>query len=139
MAAPDKGLGAIFSRYNGTTYDVIGEVVNITPPSVTKETIETTELNPANGFNTYIGGEVSVELNFDPALTADAENQALLKGDVEGTSDTEQYKIEFAAAGANVVFTAVPTGFTPGQIASNEKLTATFTCKVSGQPTWADS
>ena len=144
MPAPDKGLGAIFSRYNGTDYDIIGEVVNITPPSVSKEPIETTELNPTDGFNTYIGGikdggEVTVELNFDPALTADAENQALLKADVEGSADTEQYKIDFAVGGPNVVFTAVPTGFTPGQIAANEKLTVTFTCKISGRPVWADA
>ena len=143
MAAPDKGLGAIFSRYNGTDYDVIGKVVSITPPSVSKEAIETTELNPVDGFNTYIGGikdagEVSVELNFDSELVADAENQALLKDDVEGSSDQERYKIEFAASGANVIFDAVPTGFTPGEI-TKETLTCTFTCKVTGKPTWADA
>ena len=52
MAAPTKGMGGVFSRYNGTGYDVIGEVVTITPPSPTKETIETTELNPTDGFHT---------------------------------------------------------------------------------------
>lgn len=144
MAAPTKGLGAIFSRYNGASFDVIGEVVTITPPSSTKETIETTGLNPTDGFNTYIGGikdggEVSITLNLDPAIVADAENQALLKGDVEGTADSVQYKIEFASAGPNIVFDAVPTGFEVSELAVNEKITATFNCKVTGKPTWADS
>ena len=144
MAAPTKGMGGIFSRYNGVDYDVIGEVVTITPPSPTKETIETTELNPTDGFHTYIGGikdggEVSVTLNFDPATVADAENQTLLRADVEGTDDTVQYKIEFASAGPNIVFSAVPTGFEVSEVSVNEKITATFTCKVSGKPTWADS
>lgn len=144
MAAPTKGMGGIFSRFNGVDYDVIGEVVSITPPSLTKETIETTGLNPTNGFHTYIGGikdggEVSVVLNFDPAVAADAENQALLKGDVESTTDTTQYKIEFASAGPNIIFDAVATGFEVSEISVNEKVTATFTCKVSGKPTWADS
>ena len=93
---------------------------------------------------TYIGGvkdggEVSVTLNLDPALAADAENQALLKGDVEGTEDTEQYKIEFASAGPNIVFSAVPTGFEVSELSVTEKITATFTCKISGKPTWADA
>lgn len=144
MASPTKGMGGIFSRYNGVDYDVIGEVLTITPPNPTKETIETTELNPTDGFHTFIagvkdGGEVSVMFNFDPALTADAENQALLKGDVEGTDDTVQYKIEFASAGPNIVFNAVATGFEVSELSVNEKITATFTCKVSGKPTWADS
>jgi len=70
--------------------------------------------------------------------TADANNQGLLKADVEG--DTAQtYKIVFATSGPNVIFTAIATGFSVGEMTPDGKLDASFTCQPTGKPTWADS
>lgn len=143
MAAPTTGLGAIFSLQDGTTYNDIGEVISIQPPGVTAETIDTTELNPTDAFRTFIkslkdGGEVTVVMHMDPATVADAENQSLLKAEVEGT-DNSTAKIEFSDAGPNVIFSGPATGWTPGELTADGKIELTFTMKVSGKPIWADS
>lgn len=142
MSAPKASRGASLSRYNGSAWDVIGEVIAITPPGPTADTIDTTQLQPTDGHRTFIkglidGGEVSVSLNFDANLTADAENQALLKADVEDpTIDLGQYAIEFWDGGPFVEFFAVPTSFPPGELTPEGKIEAAFTGKVSGKPTW---
>lgn len=143
MAAPTTGLGAIFSLLVGTTYTDIGEVVRIQPPGVTAETIDVTALNPTDAFRVFIkslkdGGEVTVVMNMDPATVADAEDQTLLKAAVEGTANST-CKIEFADAGPNVIFSGPATGWTPGELTADGLIELTFTLKVSGKPTWADS
>lgn len=143
MSTANKGRGAVFSRNNSTDFDVIGEVVSIAPGGISKETIETTALNPADGFRTFIGGvkdasEVSVTLNLDPAIVADAQKQGLLYGDVAGDVDGE-YKIAFSDGGPSLTFTAVATGFEIGELTVDGKVEATFNCKPSGKPVWADA
>lgn len=143
MTAPATGLGAIFALLQGTLYSDIGEVIRIQPPGVTAETIDVTALNTTDAFREFIkslkdGGEVTVVMHMDPATVADAENQTLLKAEVEGTANSTA-RIEFSDGGPNVVFSGPATGWTPGELTADGKIELTFTMKVSGKPTWADS
>ena len=143
MAAPTTGLGASFSLLVGSTYTEIGEVFSISPPGVSAETIDTTGLNPTDAFRTFIkslkdGGEVTVNMRFDPATVADAEKQTLLKTAVESAANSTA-KIAFSDSGPNVVFSGPATGWTPGELTADGLIELTFTMKVSGKPTWADS
>lgn len=142
MAAPIRGRGSKFQRLVGSAYADIGETVTISGGGVTSETIDTTNLAPTNGFRTFISGvkdaeEVSIGLNLDPKFTADANKQALLRGDVEG-DELVSYRILFSD-GSHVTFSAVATAFTIGEQNVTDKVEATFTCKPSGKPVYADS
>ena len=143
MTAPARGRGGIFSRNNGTSWDVIGEVVKITPGGISKSAIKTTTLNPTDGFDTFMSGlktakPVTVVMNLDPAVVADVENQGLLYGDVAGDVD-EEYAIEFVDDGPNLTFTAVAIDFDIGELNDEGLIPATFQCQPSGKPVWADS
>jgi len=143
MTAPRTGLGAIFALLVGSTYTDIGEVIRVQPPGVTADTVDTTGLNPADAHRTFIktlkdGGEVTLVMHMDPATVADAENQTLLKAEVEGTTNTTG-RIEFEDGGANVVFSGPATGWTPGELTAEGLIELTFTLKVSGKPVWADT
>lgn len=143
MAAPAIGLGAIFGILVGSTYTDIGEVVDIKPPNLTSEVIDTTTLAPTDNYRTSLpgvkdGGEVTILMNFDPATVADAENQTLLKAVLEGSTNGN-FRIEFSDGGPNVIFEATVSGFDVGNLTVTTVIPVTFTAKVSGKPTWADS
>lgn len=139
----EKGRGTIFERWNGSSYDEVLGITSVAGGGVTADTIETTELNPADAFRTFMSGlksgeEVSLGFNLDSLLTtADAKNQGLLKGDVEGDVNV-QYRITFVS-GANVVFTAVATAFTVGDVNAEGKIEGSASFQPSGKPTWADA
>lgn len=142
MAAPEKTRGTTFSRDNGTTYDVIGEVVAVTPPAVTRSAIETTNLNPTNDFRTYIagvkdGGEISLTLNWDTAMSTDAENQALLYGDITDADAAVNYRIVFANSDY-VTVSGILTAFTPSAEVIDGKREAAVTIKVTGKPAYTE-
>lgn len=131
------GVGAQFKRSaddsSGSTYTAIGEVNNITGPNMSRETIDTTALDTAGGYRTFIpsfrdAGEINLDLNFD------RDNYISFKDDFE-SSDLVYYQIVFPDTGATTFeFSGYVTGLS-NAIPKDDKITVTATIKISGQVT----
>jgi predicted secreted protein len=114
----------------GTSYDAVAEVTNVDVLDVQVEDIETSHDSP-NQWREYIGGlkdggELSFELNFDPAVHATLldlvgetrEMQIVMPAGVDDLVDFEGYIKSLGAAAPY-----------------DGKLTATASIKVSGPVT----
>lgn len=129
----DIGYGATLGVYNGSTYDTVANLISYSSPHYSRDAVETTHMLSANRFREFVpglvnGGETTFGINFTPA-TSDALLAALL------SNSLGQFKITFTN-GVTCVFTGVPTDYQPAE-PIDDRMTATFTVKVSGKPTWA--
>lgn len=140
MAEGAYGIIFSYSSNSGSAYTAVGEVTDITPPSVTKETIETTH-HGSSGIRSYIGGivdfgECSITVNYDPDGTEHNAIRDLAKT-ANDTVGNYLFKIEYSDAGSSTeVFAGIVTGFEQ-ETPMDDKLSATFTIKVSGSVTYA--
>jgi len=57
--------------------------------------------------------------------------------EAELDKDSEDYQIAFPGGSVTVSFTGFMTGFEPGPLSADDKMTATATFKVDGKPTLA--
>ena len=138
MAEGAYGIQFEYSSNDGGAYTALGEITDLTPPSITKDTIETTH-HGSSGIKSYIGGlvdfgEVSVTVNYDPDGTDDIAIRNLAKTANE-TVGTKQYRITYAS-GSTEIFDAIVTGFEQ-EAPIDGKLSATFTLKVTGAVTYS--
>jgi hypothetical protein len=130
----DIGYGLTFGIYNGSTYVSVAEVVNITPPQLSRDAVETTDMESPDRYREYIpglldGGEASITISYTPSAS-----------DVIVTALTASTLGSFRITHANAVtvtFSAVVTGYAPGEHTPDGKMEATATFKVSGKPVWA--
>lgn len=112
----------------GTTITFAGgffaEIIDITPPGVSRESIDTTHTTTANGDMTFMpsdirdNGELEVELNFDESAVPPVDQPA------------ESVVINWAS-GASWAFTGFLTNYSPAA-PIDDRMTATATVKVSG-------
>ena len=137
MAASNVKIGfnTDFAIYNGTIYADVAEVTSITWPGYARDAVEATHLNSDNQFREFIpglmdAGEVSIEMNFIPSAS-----DVILAAMTAST--VGQFKIT-APSGVNVVFKAIVTSYQP-QSPVDDRMTASATFKVTGQPTWSAS
>lgn len=139
MAGRD-GFGVTLERSNMTgspVFAAIGNIVNVGGPEIERETYDVTAHDSTGGWREFIGGlkdggEVSVELNYDPDI------HDVLVGDFDDIS-ARDYRltwptVEGQATGARWAFTAFMTGFAP-EGPSDDKLACEITFKVTGKPT----
>ncbi|WP_066526705.1 phage tail tube protein [Erythrobacter sp. CCH5-A1] len=137
--AGKHGFGAKFFIGNPTTLLEISDVMSVTPPSPTVETIDTTVHGSAGGVREFIAGlieagEGSIRVNWLPGSASDtALTGALLSRSVR------PWKINVPAATASRDFTGncVVTGYEKDDVVIDDKMTAVLTFKVSGQITEA--
>lgn len=143
MATAEAAFGITFG-YADTidgSYTSLGEISDLTPPSITKDIIETTNHGSTNGVKTYIGGlvdngEASVTVNYDPEDAAHTAVRNLAKTAHEATSALKFFKFTFANSGASTeAFQGIVTGFEQSA-PIDDKLSATFTIKVTGEVTY---
>jgi len=129
------GVGAKFKRWNSGTslWDVIAEINSITGPGMSRSTIDTTSLDTAGGYRTFLAGfrnpgTVVLGMNF----TRDTYEQ--MKTDFE--RDTLQnYKIDLPDDDNTVLeFEGLVTEL-PLTVPADDKITADVTIQVSGQVT----
>lgn len=124
--------GTLFKRGTGSplVFTTIGEIFNVGGPSLSREALDATAHGDAD--KEFIGGlrdggEVNLEMHFDPA---DAGDQALL-ADMQEDSPGD-YQIVFPdSATTTFQFAALVTAFEV-QAPVDGKLTASVTLKVSG-------
>jgi predicted secreted protein len=130
------GHGSDFQRSSdgtsGGAFATVGEVLDITPPSLAKDAVDATHMASPDRWREFIaglkdGGEVSLELSFIPG---NASTTAALS-DINSNS-AGYYKIVFPDA-TEWGFAAIATGFEAGD-PLDDKMTATLTYKLTGKP-----
>lgn len=131
------GMKATFSVGDGahggsTNYTKVGEVLNITAPSITREAIDATHLESPDDFREFIAGLLdgepcTVTFNYVPGAT-DALYTAILAG-------AGDFRITYPN-GVKLDFSGIPTTWKPGD-ASTTTMTGEFTVKPSGKPALA--
>lgn len=131
----DIGYGARFGI--GATPTYVAEVVSITPPGMTRDTVEVTHLESDNAYKEYIGalkdaGEASITVNYIPAVSA---SDALLTA--FNTDGPQDFTILFPSGTLKLTFKGIVTGYELGDIVADDKMSATFTVKATGAVTIA--
>jgi len=127
------GVGTIFRRWNSSTgeWDSIANVTNITGPGMTRDTIDTTALDTAGGYRTFIAGfrnagTVVLSMNFE------RDDYETMKNDFESDTaqnyelvlpDDDQTSLEFEGLVTELPLT-VPT---------DDKVSVEVTIQISGQ------
>ena len=130
------GIGATFSRWDADTsaFVELAEVLDITGPSMSRTTIDTTSLSSIGGYMTAIGGlrdpgTISFTMIFSAA------RYDLLLTDFED-SDNGTYQIELPDPGGSLLeFEALVTEL-PLSVPVNDKITCQVTFKISGPVTF---
>ncbi len=130
-----KGKGAKFWLHNGTTLTRVTDVLSLTPPSPTRDTIDTTTHDSSGDYREFIAslidsGEATVMVHYDPGSTGDlAINTVFASGalsafamDMNSSTGTQR----------RVSGSAIVTGYAPADVVIDDKMTATLTLKVSG-------
>lgn len=125
---------------SGGTLTQIGEVVAVTPPALSRGTIDTTHHATASGIMTFIGsgvadpGEVSATINY---VAGSASDDLLLEAAQSGTVRSFKVVVNAASGQEGISGEGIVTGYTPDSSAVDGKQTATVTIKASGALTQA--
>lgn len=127
----------IVSDSSPDLYVALEEVRNITPPTLTLDTVDVTHMQSPNRYRERISGlidpgEASCEINFVPGGTTDDRLRELLNLP-SGTTRSRAMQIEFPN-GATMSFTAEVSSYEP-TVPVDDAMTATVNFLVSGQPT----
>lgn len=129
----DSGSPEVFTK--------IAEVLKVTPPGVTNEQIEVTNMDSPSGFKEFIlgmgdPGEVSFGVNFQPDQATHDATTGLWADAVAKT--VRNWKLVFADSTASTVsFSAMVTALKINEVAPNSAVTADLTLKVTGSPVWS--
>lgn len=133
------GYGTLFKTGNGASPEVfttLAEVTAITPPSMSRDTVDASHEESPGAWREFIGGmkdggEVSVELNFVPSGTA----AAALMAEFALTIGSEAKNREIVFPDNSVFsFSGILTAFEP-DAPLDDKMSGSATFKVSGAPT----
>lgn len=129
--AEATGIGTTF-KWDG---NVVAQVVTITPPGPTRETIDVEELAPTDDFKRKLvglidGGEMSLTINFEPTVG----NHALLGALYAGVAKACEIGYK---GGRKCSFNGLVTGFAPSEIAAGEVMQAEVTIAVTSKPVWS--
>lgn len=141
MTEASTGFGTIFRTGNGSspeTFTEFGEVTNVTPPNISRDSIDASHGQSPGGYREFIpglvdGGEVTIEFNLIPGGVASLALMAEFA--LLGQEATKTREIEFPN-GAIWNFNAFLTGF-QSESPADDKMTGTATYKITGQPALA--
>ena len=133
-SAATSGFGATFAYESApSTYTSLAEVLSVTPPTISVETVDVTHMASDDGFREYIaslkdGGEVTVNMNYVEA-SATLLTTLVLAG-------LETFKITFPGS-STYTFSGIPTAFAFDDVVIDDKVAMSLTIKVSGKPVFA--
>ena len=126
-----SGVGTVFQRWNGSSWDAIAEVTAISGPTMSRETIDVTSLDSTGGYREFIAsfrdpGTVQLTMNFTNAT------YTTMKTDFE--NDTAQNYEIVLSDNTSLEFIGLVTEL-PIEVSTDDKVSSTVTIKVSGQVT----
>ncbi|RRH71995.1 phage tail tube protein [Falsigemmobacter faecalis] len=116
----------------GDTYVMVAEVVSISVPNMSRETIDVTHLGSDDKTKEFIAGlketgEAVITINFVP-MVADVLVTAF-------EAEEGDYRILFPSGTTALDFHGIPTEYAIGELVKDDKMSATFTVKASGKAT----
>ena len=129
-----SGKGTEFRRWDGAgSWDAIGEITNIGGPGMSRETIDTTALDTAGGYRTFIPGfrtpgTMTLSINF----TRDTYD--LMKTDFESDTAVDYEVVLPDADQTTIEFQGFVTEL-PLTIPTDEKISMEVTIQITGQVT----
>jgi predicted secreted protein len=128
-----SSVGALLKKYTGTAWVSVGEVINITGPSMSRETIDVTSLASTGGYREFIAGfrdpgTLTFTMNF---TRSDYET---MKTDFESDTEVDYEMIlpddDVTTFEFSGLVTELPLNLDPGS-----QITCNITIKVTGQIT----
>lgn len=122
------------------TFTTIAEVINISGPGLSMDTIDVTSHSSTEGWREYIGGlldagELNFDINFIPTENTHKLATGLL-GDLAAKTKRNFQLVFPDGSSTTWSFTALVTGFEPAE-AIDDKLAASVSLKLTGKPTLA--
>lgn len=132
-SAAINGFGAVFAYESApATYTALAEVLSVTPPSISVETVDVTHMGSDDGFREYKagrrdGGEVTVNMNYVEASATLLQTLVL--------AGYETFRITFPDS-STYVFSGIPTAFSFDDVVIDDKVAMSLTIKVSGKPVY---
>jgi predicted secreted protein len=121
-------------------FTTIGEVANISGPSLSMDSIDVTSHSSPDGWREFIGGlldggEISFDINFHPTESTHKLATGLL-GDMSAKT-VRNFELIFPdGSSTKWSFAALVTAFETGE-PIDDKLSASVTLKLAGKPTLA--
>ena len=145
MAIQAHGISIAVSKQN-SGYNALGELTDISPPSISKDVIETTN-HGSSGVKSYIGGlvdfgEVSLTVNYNPDDTHHTTMRELATASLSSTVDSVAndiwyFQITYTdSTPTTETFQGIVTSFEQ-EAPIDGQLSATFTVKITGSVTYA--
>ena len=125
------------------SYTKVAEIQDISGPSMSRDAIEVTSQDSADGYREFIGGlkdggEVSVSANWIPTdETHDGSSGILSKFNGDKVTKWQIITASDGSAGnTTIAFDAIVTSFNP-DVPLEEQGKLDFTLKISGKPTFS--
>lgn len=135
------GFGAQFWLHNGTALTKVADIISVNRPNISVDTIDVTTHDSAGGVREFIAGladpgDLSVQMLYVPGSAGDTLLLAALSARAP-----KAFKIVIPAAtgSQDITGTIIPTGYEVDDVPTDDRMTATFTGKVSGSTTQAAS
>jgi predicted secreted protein len=128
-----SSVGALLKKYTGAAWVSVGEVINISGPSMSRETIDVTSLASTGGYREFIvgfrdPGTLTFTMNF---TRSDYET---MKTDFESDTEVDYEMIlpddDVTTFEFSGLVTELPLNLDPGS-----QITCNITIKVTGQIT----
>jgi predicted secreted protein len=133
------GYGATVYLDNAAgSLTLLGEPTSIEPYGYSVDTVDSTHLTSTSAHREYIAGladvgEASVELNHDQQSATDILLRTAMSDRLVRT-----FRVVFPDA-ATFTCECFVTAYSPGTVTPGDKMTASFTVKFTGVPTYAAS
>ncbi len=133
MSDAVSGVGALFRKWTGSAWVSIGEVLTISGPNMSRETIDVTNLASTGGYREFIAsfrdpGTVSFNMNFNRSdydtMKTDFESDVVQDYEIM-LPDTDNTSLEFSG-----LVTELPL-----DISGDSQITCNVSIKVTGQVT----
>lgn len=126
------GFGTLLKRGDGADPEVfttLAGLTNVTGPGVSRETLDVTAHDSADGYREFLGGvkdagEVSVDVNYDPSV------HDVWLDDLDDVNP-RNYELHYPDTTVHA-FAAILTAFEPSA-PFDDKLAASATFKVTGK------
>lgn len=138
MTNADIGNATTFAIEGGTpaTYEVVAEVISVTPPPLTRASVDATHLQSPDRYKEFIPGlfeqgECQLGLNYIPSA------YALLAAEFEKVTNGN-YRITFPE-GSTFDFSGFFTGLTPPVTTPEGKMESGATIKPTGRGVFTDN
>lgn len=136
------GYGITLHRGDGASpeqFVKIAQVMELTPPAMTKDSVEVTHTDSPDGFREFIpglkdGGEFSATVNFLPAEATHGDTAGGMMHDFLNETQARNYQIRYPGSPeVRWTFAAFISNYETAA-PMDDRITITVTFKVAGKP-----